>query len=236
MPWHNSMEKFISAQYNQWQNRKEKIDEKAIEKPHPFITISREYGSGGYEIAEKIASGINRESNNDQVWAAYDRKLLENIMDDMGFTQSLTETMTGNARKSMTNLIQTSFSKFPPQVAVYRKLVETIRLLVINGHVIIVGRAGNVITRDIPGGLHVRIVAPMEYKIDRMMSLTGEKRKDVEKIIKKKSIERDSFMKEYIKFDPANTANFDLIINNARFTSEEAANLIISGIKVRGMI
>ncbi len=236
MPWHNSMEKYISSQYRQWQQRKEKIDEETVQKPHPFITISREYGSGGYEIAEKIAEKINESKGGEKIWAAYDRLLLEKIMDDMGFNQSLTETMTGNARKSMTNLIQTSFSKFPPQVTVYRKLVETIRLLVVNGHVIIVGRAGNVITRDLPGGMHVRIIAPMEYRIDRMIKLTGENRHNVEKMIKKKGTEREKFMKEYVKFDPSDPANFDLIINNARYSTEEAANLIISSMKVRNIL
>jgi len=234
MPWHNSMDKFISAQFKQWQ-QKEKIDVEEVKKPHPFITISREYGSGGYEIAHEIASAINTGGTSDPVWAAYDRKLLEKVMDDTGLSESLTETMTSNARKSMTNFIQTSFSKFPSQVTVFRRLVETIRLLAINGHVIVVGRAGNVITRDIPGGMHIRIIAPMEYKIERMVHLTGQKRPDVEKLIKTKTKERDGFIKEYVKFEPADPDNYDLIINNDRYTSKEAAQLIISAIKLKGL-
>jgi len=227
------MDKLITAQFKQWQ-QKERIDVEEVKKPHPFITISREYGSGGYEIAEEITSAVNTGSDG-PVWAAYDRKLLERVMDDTGLSEGLTETMTGNARKSMTNFIQTSFSSFPSQVTVYRRLVETIRLLAINGHVIIVGRAGNVITRDIPGGIHIRIIAPMEYKIERMINLTGQKRPEVEKLIKNNTKERDGFIKEYVKFDPVEPGNYDLIINNARYTSKEAAQMIISTMKIKGL-
>ena len=47
-------------------------------------------------------------------------------MDDMGFSSRLADTLTGTSRKNLANLLQTTFSAFPPQVAVYKKLVETL--------------------------------------------------------------------------------------------------------------
>ncbi len=232
------MEKYLSAQVKYWQQMKEQISAKEIEKKKhlPFITISREYGCFGYNLAEKLIKLLNEEYNPEPVWAAYDRKLLEKIMEDMGLSQSLTETLTNNARKTLTNLLQTTFSKFPPQVAVYRKLVETIRILAINGNVVIVGRAGNVITRDFDQGYHVRLVASMDWRIKNIQGKTDMSKKEAEKTILEKTREREGFIKEYVKFDLTNPHNFHIVINNSHHTLEEAARLIIEGMKIKGLI
>jgi len=231
-----SKQSYIDSQVKQWQHQKNKVEMGVDAKPAPFITISREYGSGGYEIAESIIKILNKGKNENQLWVAYDKALLEKIMDDMGFTSTLTDTLTNNARKQLTNLIQTSFSKFPPQVAVYRKLAETIRILAANGRVIIVGRAGNAITRGQPGGYHARITASSEWKIERISNILNIGRKEAELTIKTKSKERDSFIREFVKFDTKDPNNYDISINNARHTAEEAARLIISGMEIKGLL
>ncbi len=232
------MEKYLSAQVKYWQQMKEQISAKEVEKKQnpTFVTISREYGCCGYQLAETLVKLINEKYNPEPVWAAYDRKLLDKIMKDMGLSQSLTETLTNNARKTLTNLLQTTFSNFPPQVAVFRKLVETIRILALNGNVVIVGRAGNVITRDYESGYHVRLVASMDWRIKNVQETSGMSRKDAEKTILEKSKEREGFIKEYVKFDLSNPHNFHIVINNSPHTLEEAARLIIEGMKIKGLI
>jgi len=238
MPRHATMNNFINSQVRQWQARKEKIElSEAQQTPlAPFITISREYGSGGFEIGAKIAEILNAENGSGKIWAAYDRELINGVMDDTGLSSTLTHTLTSNARKNMTNLIQTSFSKFPPQVSVYLKLVETIRIMAVNGNVILVGRASNVITRDLKRGSHIRITAPLEWRIKRISDLMKLSRKDAEKLIIEKNKERDRFVKEYIKFDPEDPLNYDFCLNNTKFSTEEAARLIIAGMKIKGLL
>ena len=233
----NTKENLVDAQVRQWLMNKDMIvpveEEEII---LPFVTISREYGSGGYEIGNRVAELLNGEPGIETTWAAYDKKLLGKIMDDMGLSSSLTDTLTTGARKSLTNFIQTTFSRFPPQVAVYRKLTETIRILASNGSVVIVGRAGNVITKDMPGGFHVRLTAPLDWRVERMAGILGLKKKEAEKIIKEKSNERNRFVKEYVKFDLEDPLNYDLVINNSRYSTDEAAKVVVSAMKIRGLI
>ncbi|MCP4131632.1 MAG: cytidylate kinase-like family protein [bacterium] len=238
MPY-SAMDKYINSQVSYWKSQKEKVSTKEEVLVTPYVTVSREYGCGGYDVAVELIRLINEEFKPEPVWAAYDRKLLEKVMTDMGLSSSLTETLTNNARKHVTNLIQTTFSKFPPQVAVYKKLVETIGLLAANGNVVIVGRAANVITRNIrhiSGGYHVRIVAPMEWRAEQMAEKQNLSKKEATKMITEKSKERGSFLKEFVKFDVENPHNYHMYINNSEHSNEEAARLILEGMKIKELL
>ncbi len=228
MAYHKSMDKYINGQVRFWNHQKEAIDslESKPGKGRSFVTVSREYGCGAFEISEKLVEVINENYNPEPIWAAYDRNLLNKLGEDMGLSESLMDTLTNNAHKKLTEFFQTSFSKFPPQVAVYRKLAETVRTLAFNGHVVIVGRAGNMMTRDLANGFHVRIVAPVSWKAERISKICGFSTKEAERIIAEKTKERDSYVKEFVKFDNNDTHNYHMIINAGRMTADEAAKSI----------
>jgi len=232
----SGMQTYINGQFTFWQNRQSQIDVPQEKIIKPFITISREYGCGGYEVGERLVEILNKELNPELPWAAYDKKLLDQVMNDMGLSESLVNTLTSNAKTKITNLLTTSFSDMPPQVAVYRNLAKTVALLATNGNAVIIGRAGNVITRSLKGGYNVRIVATNQFKTERIMKLMDLSKKDAEKRIKDKNNDRDSFIREYVKNDPSDPANYHLFINNALHSTEEAAKIIIAGMKTKGLI
>lgn len=235
------MQTYINSQVKYWQQQKEKIDTPEIKATDPkeslpFVTISREYGCGAYEIAKNLAELLNQDSNQNPPWAAYDKEILDKIMNDMGISSSLAKTLTNRAKKTLTDLLQTSFSKFPSQVTIYKKLVETERLLATNGHVIIIGRAGNVITRDMEKGYNIRIVADTNWKVERISSLMNINKKEAEKLITTKEKDRNLFIKEYVKFDVTNPQNYHLFINIARHNTKEVAQIIKTGLITKGLI
>ena len=241
MGYHQAMQKYIDGQVRYWKERKDAIEkiefnDRVEKKNGPFITLSREYGVGAFYLGEKIVKIINEKHKSTHTWAAYDRRLLDNIMSDLGFSKSLAETLTDNARKKMGDLLQTSFSTFPPQVAVFRKLVETIRTLAVTGNVVIVGRAGNIITRDMVKGFHVRLVAPMSVRIERISERFKVSHKEAENMIIEKDSKRDGFIKEYVKFDNTDPLNYHLIVNLGHVSDDEAAELIVESMKACGYL
>jgi len=235
MSQYKNLEKNLSKQVKFWENQKGKA-EKQDENKLPFITISREYGSGGYAIAEELLNILNVEYKSEPSWGAYDRKILDKVMNDMGISETLLKTLTSDAKKKMTNFFLTTFSKYPPQVAIFQKLVETIKILATNGNAIIIGRAGNAITKEFENGFHVKIVAHLNNKVEKVAKNFNVNKKEAERIIKEKSAERNSFVKEYIKFDTNNTHNFDLTINNSKYSNKEVAQIIVNAMKIRGFI
>lgn len=232
----NSLEKYIYAQVTYWKQQKDQLA--TVEKSNrlPFITISREYGCGGYDIAQKLAEIFNDEMMLTPAWAAYNRKILDKVMDDMGLSSSLTETLTSTARSGLTNLLQTSFSTFPAQVSVHHKLAETIALLALNGNVIVVGRGSNIITRSIKNGYNIRLVAPLNWRAERIVEKMNLSKQDAMKLIIEKTRQRETYLKEYLKFDVADPHNYHLIINNAEHTVDQASRIIIESMKIKGLL
>jgi len=231
-----SMEKYIKAQVTHWKQQKDKLIVPEKSNQLPFITMSREYGCGGYDIAKKIVNIFNDELKQTPPWAAYNRELLDRVMDDMGLSQSLAEILTGTARSSLTNLLQTSFSTFPTQVSVHKKLAETIALLALVGNVVVVGRGSNIITRTIKNGYHVRLVAPLNWRIDQIVKKMNISKHDAARLIAEKTKQRDAYLKEYLKFDVADPHNYHMLINNAEHTEDQAARIIIESMKIKGLI
>jgi cytidylate kinase len=232
--------KYINSQFKSWKDHKNKIE---IHNPGrirhsrkknklPFITISREYGCLGYFIGQKVAESLNSELEVEPPWAAYDKKILDYVMENTGLTSELFDTLTGKARKSMSDLMNFYFNKLPSQLAIYRQLAEVVKVLAENGNVILVGRASNYITRGIPHGFHVRIIASMDKKIQNITSLHKISPREAEKMIINKSLERDDFIRKYIRFDLEDPQNYDLILNNSLHSDEEAVRLIISGMRL----
>jgi len=241
MAYHAHMEQFISNQVRFWKIQKEAIDSidfkpKSAKGSRPFVTISREYGSGAYNVAEKLIDIFNKNNDHEYNWAAYDRNLLEKISNDMGLSESLSQTLTTNARSKMTELFQTTFSTFPPQVAVYRKLAEITRMLAYNGHVVLAGRAANRITRDMGQGFHVRLVAPLSWRVQRLCNLHQYNMKDAEQKILEMDKEIDGFIKEFVKFDNTDPHNYHLVINMEHITPDQAAKIIADTMKECGLL
>ena len=243
MGYHSaSMLMYIDAQVKYWKDQKDAIDHVEVkDQPRsasgqkPFVTISRQYGAGAYDVGEKLISILNEKFKTDPAWAAYDRKLLDKLEDDLGLSDSLAATLTDNARGKLTDLLQTSFTKFPPQVAVYRRLAEIVRTLAYNGNVVIIGRAGNIITRDMVNGFHVRVVAPLHQRAERISRIKGCGIKEAEQIVMENDEKRDGFIKEYVKHDNSDPLNYNLVLNMGLLTVDEAAEIIASSLKTYGM-
>jgi cytidylate kinase len=230
----SAVDKHVSAQFKFWQHQKHTVTIPGKKSLRRFITISREYGCFGYEIAQETIRLLNGgDKAPTPPWAAYERQVLDRVMEDMGLSSHLARTLTDDAQKVMTDILTNAFSKLPPQVAVYQKLAETIRLLAANGNVVIVGRASNVITRGMYGGFHVMVVAPMEYKVDNVMKFKKIQKKEAEKLIIENTARRVNYIKEYVEFDVTDPHHYDMVINLAHTTKQGAARLIIEGMNLK---
>ena len=232
----HAVDKFVNAQMIYWQKQKEQLEEPEKVNRLPFVTISREYGCCGYRVASRLVELINEEFKPEPTWAAYDKKILEKLMGDMGLSSILVETLTGKARNKLTNLIQTTFSSFPPQVAVHKRLAEIIALLALNGNVVIVGRGSNMITKHFSSGFHVRLVASLNCRADKLSKAMNITKNEATKLIHEKTKQREGYMKEFLKFDLTDAHNYNLIINDGEFDVDEVARLIMESMKMKGLL
>ncbi|RPI96844.1 MAG: cytidylate kinase-like family protein, partial [Spirochaetales bacterium] len=168
----STLEKSIQKQLKLWENQKVKFVEK--QEPRPFITISREYGCNAVAIADALAEALHKYDSTD-VWKSYDKELIDKICSDHNIAEALCETIDTKRREEISEFWRSVLTDYPPQVSVYQKLVQTIRSLSIHGRSIIVGRAGVMITRSLRYGIHIKLVAPAAYRIQKVMETAGIK-------------------------------------------------------------
>jgi hypothetical protein len=94
-------------------------------------------------------------------------------------------------------LVGLTSGDWPEEWKVYRRVAETIRALAEMGRVIIVGRGGLFITRDMPGGIHLRLVAPLEHRVATTVTATGASKECAASIVREKDRNRQSFYRRH---------------------------------------
>jgi hypothetical protein len=221
-----SVDRAVSYQENHWKERRHSVEIKG-KNPPPFLTISREYGCMGYGVGEAVARIFSDERSMRPRWMVYDRHVLDSLMEDMEISYELAETLTDRAKSSMADYFRIIFSSYPPEAVIYKKLVETIRIIAANGHAVIIGRVSNVITRDLPRGFHVRLLASQARRIENIAAMRSVTSKEARNILEQKGVEREQFVLKHLKVNIADPSLYDVIINTTRRTVEETARLIV---------
>ena len=219
----------IQAQAETW--RKEKLSAvPAASAAKHFITISRQFGCGAYALAEMLIDRIGHEIGDDS-WAVYDRALVDKISSDHKLSKDLIVALSEDVRTEMDETWLGLLKSFTPELKVYRSMVSTIRLLAMHGNAIIVGRGSAILTRDMPGGLHVRLTAPTEWRIRNVMDVFKLAYQDAKDHLVKMDEERESFIRKYLNADIIDPDNYHMILNNGMMESSEMAAAITSALK-----
>ncbi|RMF85503.1 MAG: cytidylate kinase-like family protein [Nitrospirae bacterium] len=196
------------------------------ETDHRFITISREYGSGGYAIGELMLQLLNR-GNPSRPWQLYDRNLVDKIISDHGLSEELRASLEEHQVSKLEDWVGSVFEHKPPQVVLVEKTAITVRSLALRGRAIIMGRGGVAATKGIKGGLHVHLVAPLEDRISYTCRMTGEDRETVRKRTERIDREREEYVRAYYGIDLKDATNFHAVLNTSRLGFARTARTIV---------
>ncbi len=156
-------EKTLNAALRSWTHPAEP----KARKTRTFVTVSRQPGAGAVSFSHQLAKRLNEEGQGD--WSAWDRELVEKVSDEHHIAKEVIEKIPDRHRNWLDELVQGfSVSQCPSDVAelrAYKRVVLTIRALATAGHAIIVGQGGTFVTEQMPGAIHLRLVAPLEHRI-----------------------------------------------------------------------
>jgi len=94
------------------------------------------------------------------------------------------------------------------------------------GNAVIMGRASNVMLRDMPKAVHVYVVASQETRVRNRMRVDGTDRETTEKALKETEDQRQAFFRKFFKVDPNNPLLYDLVVNVDKLSIEAAAKLV----------
>ena len=188
----------------------------------PFVTISRQAGAGGHMVARALADRLNALDPGEVPWTVWDRELVEKVAREEHIPVTLVESLEpGGARRNafqdfLASLSANSGAADLDELQVFRHVAHTVRALALAGRAIIVGRGGVCATADLAGGVHVRLVAPLEERVAHMARVLGLSGPDAAAEVRRRDRDRETFHRRYWPDRPLLPENFTITLNTAR--------------------
>jgi cytidylate kinase len=191
------------------------------------ITISRQAGSGGHAIAEKLADHLKaQEPEDSQPWSVFDRNLVKRVLEDHHLPARLARFMPEDRISQISDTMDELFGLHPPSWILVRKTSETILHLVELGHVILIGRGANIITSKLPHAFHVRLLGSLEQRVKKLQELNGINPKDALRLAAHEDLARRRYIKQFFGKDIDDPLLYHLVINTDLVSVDEAARMI----------
>jgi cytidylate kinase len=191
------------------------------------VTISREMGTGGHPVADAIAEHLHTHSGEGaQSWMIFDRNLVEKVLEEHNLPPRLAKFMLEDRITGLDDTLDELFGLHPSTWTLVEKTAETILRLVEMGHVIIIGRGGNIITSRLNYVFHVRLVAPLEARVEIVQRERHLDKKAAMEMIHREDEGRRRYVKKYFHKDIDDPLLYHLVINTAVVGDANAGRLI----------
>jgi cytidylate kinase len=191
------------------------------------VTISRQAGCGALAVAEKLARYLQEHSpKNTHPWAVFDRNLMEKVLEDHDLPTRLAQFLPENRVSFLEDILTDLLKTYPSSQTVLRQIAETILKLASLGNVILIGRGGNIITARLPNMLHVRLVAPLETRVEYCHKTYGMTLDEARKFCVSEDLGRERYLKTYFHADINDPLHYHLIVNTGLVSYDDAAKLI----------
>jgi cytidylate kinase len=198
----------------------------------PFITISRLYGSGGSEVAERVAHTLG--------WSLFDNAMIEAVAERSGLPRA--EVTAQDERvPSMVQRLATALSLGSPEVmppvpsgpietteerivAVTRRVIEE---AVQTGPAVFVGRGAQCLLAEREDALHVFCYAPRAALCDYEMHKSGVGAEQAERTVHDMNKQREQYVKRHWNRNWRDFDNYHLCLNTAWLGLDGAAEQIV---------
>ena len=192
-----------------------------------FVSLSRTVGCGGTEIAARLGQRLG--------WPVFDRQILQAMAGDDKLRAQLYERMDERDVSWLEDAMRWIMRGEFRQEDFVHRLTETVLALARKGPAVFLGRGVDLILPQ-ERGLRVRLTASLEFRSQRFALLNNitaaMARDEVERIDR----ERADFRRHHFGPDANEQVRHDLIVVLDHFTAEQAVELIVATLRIRGVI
>lgn len=177
-----------------------------------FITFSRMLGSGGTEIAKRVAEALG--------YAFVDTETIDNKAREMGLLESVEQ-----ADEKAPTFFQRFFSHKP--AINLDRLNSVIYELAEQGDSVFIGRGGQILLKSFTCALHVRVIASLEKRIQNLMERNYPKDVAI-KAIDRSDHERSGFVKFAFGKNWEDPHQYDTILNMDKLDVDTAVEAVLA--------
>lgn len=208
-----------------YQEKISAIDVRQVNTP-VVITISREYGSGGHLIGERIAKDLGIKF--------YDRDLIRLVAEESGFSEEFISEKEQHMHSSLLyQMIMQDYEvpiekSLSPDDALFVAQSRVIRRLANEGSCVIVGRCADYILHDIPTCIHVFLHADMKHKKKRAIDEYGLDCNTVSGEIERINKAREIHYHHFTGKNWGDTRNYHLTCDTGMMNDKQVCEIIES--------
>jgi len=187
----------------------------------PVITISREYGCYGSEIADKLCTKINAIDPSTE-WKDISSEILEEASKKLNVNKEKISHIFGANETPIIEDILKAFSnydKYTSDFRIKKTISNVVRSFAEKGNVVIVGRASCVLAHDIPRAIHVRLTASFEWRVNQIAKRFDIKREQAIEKVQEIDKHRIKFMEFYKGVRP-DAEIYDVVYNRGTLSTD----------------
>ena len=223
------MDRMVQQQLDKWRKLLDKALRQGVKIENfqggPIITLSREPGSGGSEIARRLSKALGMDLIGGQI--------IQHVADSAKMSRRVIESLDEKEVTFRDTLLMSLFGESRPWPSEYLKhLTRVIGTIGAFGNVIIVGRGANYLLPQ-EKTFKVRIIAPLELRIKYFMDDRKYTRAEAEQYVVKTENNRKAFIRKYYNADIADPKYYDIIMNTEKISMGAATESIISAFTQR---
>lgn len=178
----------------------------------PFVTISRQSGTGGTEFARALARELPN-ADDGQPWAVYSGNLIEEMLRTNNLPPRLARFLPEDRISEVDAAVGEIVGLHPNLWDLVEKTNELIRRIARAGHAILLGRGANFATADIARGVHVRLVACAPFRAARAVRLRNLDHNEALTQNALSDAARRRYVRSNFAADIADAAAYDLVLN-----------------------
>ncbi len=208
---------------------RETILNKPPDDDGPVITLSRLTGCDARQVAESLVEKLNLQSGIAK-WRWVDKEIIYTIAKELNTdTQRVENFYKGIELSNISEMIMAFSGGFVTDLRVKRAITEVVLSLCKDGHIVLVGRGGASIARDIKDALHIRLIAPFYWRVDNIMKKQQTNIEAAEEYIVDNDEKRFHLIQAFLDKKPLNIDYlFDATINRSSFSVQEISEFIVS--------
>lgn len=195
----------------------------------PVITISRQTGCEAREVAARVSDKLNTKYKTNK-WRWADKDVIYSIAKELNIEAQRVENYYQGIKLSDLSEMIMAFSRgFVSDLRVKKAIKDVVLSICKEGHVVLVGRGSVSIAHEIQDSLHVKLVAPFDWRVESVMKRKEMDQETAQKYIIETDKKRNDLIQTFMDKKIVNVESlFDLSLNRTSFSIEEAADIIVS--------
>jgi cytidylate kinase len=225
-PMPRSVHDLVEQQVLRWMaEQQRRAAEKRAEQPRPIITVSRQAGTRGTDLARGVADVLG--------YRLWDQELVQQIAEQSGAPEGLMRAVDERARNAIEDLLAGILMGDASTEKDYvARLTKLFHAIAHHGSAVVVGRGAQYVIEG-EQALRVRVVAPLDVRAHTLADVRklpiAAARGEVERLDR----ERHGFIKHHYKRDANDPAAYDLVVNVGSLTPPQAVDLVVAAYRAK---